>query len=52
MILTINVQIPARARDFFFPTMPRLALEPTQLPSHWVLGFFHGVKKPGLEALH
>ena len=41
-----------KGKRFFFPTVPRLALEPIQPPSHWVLWFFHGVKQPGLEALH
>jgi hypothetical protein len=43
---------PCKGKRFFLPTMPRQALEPIWPPRHWVLGFFHGVKQPGLEALH
>ena len=40
-----KVQIPAGVRDFsLLPKTSRQALEPSNLPSQWVLGYFFGGK--------
>jgi hypothetical protein len=48
----IGVRIPAEAGNFFFfNTVYRLAVGPTQPPIQWVLGALcRGVKRPSREA--
>jgi hypothetical protein len=48
----IGVQFPAGAGNFFFETVSRPALEPTQPPIQWVSGTLYrgGVKRPRREA--
>jgi hypothetical protein len=48
-----RVRFPARAEIFFFTTVSRTALGPTQPPIQWVQGALSlGVKRPGREADH
>jgi hypothetical protein len=43
---------PAGARDFFYPTACRPALEPTQHPIQWLPGALPEIKRPAREAHH
>jgi len=47
------VLIPAgRRRRFYYSKTWRWALDPTQPPMQWVLGFISGVKRPGRDVEH
>jgi hypothetical protein len=47
------VRFPEGAGNFFFTTVSRMALGPTQPPIQWVPGALSlGIKRPGREADH